>query len=45
MIAIVFLMPIAVGLAALFVVLFIGAAKNGQFEDLDDPATRILFDD
>lgn len=45
MIAVVFLMPVAIGLAALFVVLFVTAAKNGQFEDLDDPPTRILYDD
>lgn len=40
-----FLIPVALGLGAVFVWLFVSAARNGQFEDLDDPATRILQDD
>lgn len=39
------LIPIALALGALFAALFIGAARAGQFEDLDDPATRILHED
>ena len=45
MIAITFLIPIAVGLALVFLVLFLGAVRSGQFDDLDDPAQRILHDD
>jgi cbb3-type cytochrome oxidase maturation protein len=40
-----FLIPIAVGLAAVFLVLFLKAVKDGQFDDLDDPPKRILKDD
>lgn len=43
--AIVLLIPVAVGLAAVFLVLFLGAVRNGQFDDLDDPPSRILHDD
>lgn len=43
--ALLLLIPVAVGLAAVFLVLFLGAAGSGQFEDLDDPPTRILHDD
>jgi cbb3-type cytochrome oxidase maturation protein len=42
--AIFFLIPIAVGLGALFAILFVIAVKKGQFEDLDDPPQRILKD-
>ena len=45
MIAMWFLIPIAVGLALVFLLLFLGAVRNGQFDDLDDPAQRILHDD
>ncbi len=45
MIAITFLIPIAVGVALIFLVLFLGAVRSGQFDDLDDPAERILHDD
>jgi cbb3-type cytochrome oxidase maturation protein len=44
-IAITFLIPIAVGIALVFLVLFLGAVRTGQFDDLDDPAERILHDD
>jgi cbb3-type cytochrome oxidase maturation protein len=43
--SIAFLVPVAVGLAAVFLVLFLKAVKDGQFDDLDDPPTRILKDD
>lgn len=39
------LMPVALGLGAVFAVLFVRAARAGQFEDLDDPAIRMLQDD
>ena len=42
--AVVFLLPIAVGLGAVFAVLFIVAVRSGQFDDLDDPPRRILKD-
>jgi cbb3-type cytochrome oxidase maturation protein len=42
--AIFFLLPIAVGLGAIFAILFVVAVKRGQFEDLDDPPERILKD-
>lgn len=45
MTAIVFLLPIAVGMATVFLVLFLRAVRDGQFDDLDDPAERILHDD
>ena len=45
MIAITFLLPIAVGIAFVFLLLFLNAARTGQFDDLDDPAERILHDE
>lgn len=38
------LLPVAMGLGALFAVLFVTAARSGQFDDLDDPPERILHD-
>lgn len=43
--SIVFLVPVAAGLAAVFLILFLRAVKDGQFDDLDDPPRRILKDD
>jgi cbb3-type cytochrome oxidase maturation protein len=43
--SILFLLPIALGIGLLFLILFLLAARSGQFEDLDDPAERILHDD
>ena len=40
--ALVVLIPVAVGLAAVFLVLFLLAVGDGQFDDLDDPPRRIL---
>ena len=45
MIAIVFLIPIAVGLALIFLMLFLAAVRCGQFDDLVDAAQRALRDD
>ena len=39
------LLPLALLIAAIAVGFFIWAAKTGQFDDLDTPAHRILFDD
>jgi cbb3-type cytochrome oxidase maturation protein len=39
------LLPLAVVLGSAFAVLFVLAARNGQFDDLDDPPLRILHDD
>jgi cbb3-type cytochrome oxidase maturation protein len=42
--AVIFLLPIAIFLGAVFAVLFILAARDGQFDDLDDPPRRMLKD-
>ena len=39
------MLPIALVLAAIGIAAFIIAAKNGQFDDLDTPAIRAVFDD
>lgn len=39
------MIPMAILLAALGVWAFIVAAKRGQFDDLDTPAIRAVFDD
>ena len=43
--ALIWLVPVAIGLGAIFVFLFLSAVKSGQFDDLDDPPQRILRDD
>ncbi len=43
--ALLILVPAALILGAIFLVLFIVAARRGQFDDLDDPPERILHDD
>ena len=40
--AVIFLLPIALLLGGLFALLFLRAAKQGQFDDLDDPPQRML---
>lgn len=40
-----FLLPLAGLLVAAAVIAFYYAARSGQFDDLDTPALRILFDD
>jgi cbb3-type cytochrome oxidase maturation protein len=40
-----FLLPLAGLLVAAAVVAFYLAARTGQFDDLDTPPLRILFDD
>ncbi|MEX2474793.1 cbb3-type cytochrome oxidase assembly protein CcoS [Marinobacter sp.] len=39
------LVPVMLVLVALGLVLFSWAVKNGQYDDLEGPAHRILFDD
>ena len=39
------LLPLALLIAAIAVGFFVWAARSGQFDDLDTPAVRILFDD
>ena len=39
------LLPLALLIAAIAVGFFIWAARTGQFDDLETPAVRILFDD
>ena len=41
----VFLFPVALFLGGAGLVLFYWAMRNGQFEDLDGAAQRILIDD
>jgi len=43
--AVAFLLPVAIGIAVVFLGFFIWAARSGQFDDLDDPPERILHDD
>lgn len=40
-----FLVPLMLILVALGVVLFSWAVRNGQYDDLEGPAHRILYDD
>jgi len=42
---IVVLIPFALCLGIAFLGLFIWATKNGQFDDLDTPSKRILFEE
>jgi cbb3-type cytochrome oxidase maturation protein len=39
------LLPLALLIAGIAVASFIWAAMSGQFDDLDTPAIRMLFDD
>ena len=43
--AIGFLLPVAIGVALVFLDFFVWAARGSQFDDLDDPPVRILKDD
>ena len=40
-----FLLPIAVAFASASLLAFRWALRQGQFDDLETPAIRILFDD
>lgn len=39
------MIPAALVLAGIGIVAFVMAAKSGQFDDLDTPALRAVFDD
>lgn len=39
------LLPLALLIAGIAVGFFVWAARSGQFDDLETPALRILFDD
>lgn len=39
------LLPLALLIAGIALALFIWAVRSGQFDDLETPAVRILFDD
>jgi cbb3-type cytochrome oxidase maturation protein len=41
----IYLVPAALGLGLLGLAAFLWAMKNGQYEDLDGAAVRVLFDD
>ncbi|MCK6501955.1 cbb3-type cytochrome oxidase assembly protein CcoS [Myxococcota bacterium] len=43
--AVFFLLPVALLLSGTFLVLYLRAVRQGQFDDLDDPPVRILHDD
>lgn len=43
--AVFFLLPIALGLATTFLVLYLRAVRQGQFDDLEDPPIRMLQED
>jgi cbb3-type cytochrome oxidase maturation protein len=38
-------LPLALVLAGAFLVAFLWAVKRGQYDDLDTPPVRVLFDD
>ena len=38
-------LPIALIIAAIAVITFVVLVRNGQYDDLETPAQRILFDD
>ena len=42
--AVVFLLPVALALSATFLALFVHSVRRGQFDDLDDPPERMLWD-
>jgi cbb3-type cytochrome oxidase maturation protein len=43
--ALIFLIPIALGLGGLGLVAFLWSLKSGQYDDLDGAAWRVLSDD
>ena len=43
--AMTFLIPMAILMGVGFVVAFIWATRNGQDDDMETPASRMLFDD
>ncbi|KXU38826.1 cytochrome C oxidase Cbb3 [Ventosimonas gracilis] len=45
MFALYILIPVALLIVAVVIYLFFWAVDNGQYDDLESPAHRILFDD
>jgi cbb3-type cytochrome oxidase maturation protein len=43
--AMIFLIPLAVLMGVGFVFAFIWATRNGQYDDMETPASRMLFDE
>lgn len=43
--ALIFLIPVALGLGLLGLGAFLWSLKSGQYDDMDGAAERILFDD
>lgn len=43
--ALIYLIPIAIFMGLLALIAFIWSLKNGQYDDLEGAASRILFDD
>jgi cbb3-type cytochrome oxidase maturation protein len=43
--ALIYLIPVALGLGVLGLVAFLWSLKSGQYDDLDGAAARILLDD
>lgn len=43
--ALIYLIPVALGLGILGLVAFLWSLKSGQYDDLDGAAVRILLDD
>lgn len=39
------LVPLAMAFMAIAAGVFVWAVRNGQYDDLESPGTRILFDD
>lgn len=39
------LVPLSLVLLAIAIAIFFWAVRNGQFDDMDSPAHKILFDD
>jgi cbb3-type cytochrome oxidase maturation protein len=42
--ALLLLIPVSLGLAVAFVVLCLASIRGGQFDDLESPRWRLLFD-
>ena len=45
MTVILYLLPVALGLGFLGLIAFFWSMKDGQYEDLEGAAVRVLFDD
>jgi cbb3-type cytochrome oxidase maturation protein len=45
MFVIIYLIPIALSIAALALIAFFWSVKSNQYDDLDGAASRILFDE